>query len=295
MCLFAEFAYGESTYRITFWIFSTDPARRNEYSIRDNEFVNNSTADVYRNNAGSLKERRAILCTVFEATANFSISKKKKKNNPVKQTTPKTGILHEPTSQGRRSQRRNKKKKKKSSKRIFSKICKRYLASSKSRSGPARVTNLSRASFFSFFTRGPSLPEQKNVARVGEAVGVRCAKSTRVSKGKRKNTKDGRRVGIEREARAPGFRQLVASGYFRATRKWFPSAGGGEDSSRPRSGCWPSRGFSPIYSRAGLKRKDNNLREPRRKMVGPLESLGPRERLRELLEGFLFRFASFLQ
>lgn len=82
MCLFAEFAYGESTYRITFWIFSTDPARRNEYSIRDNEFVNNSTADVYRNNAGSLKERRAILCTVFEATANFSISKKKKKIIP---------------------------------------------------------------------------------------------------------------------------------------------------------------------------------------------------------------------
>lgn len=62
----------------------------------------------------TLKERRAILRTVFEATANFSISKKKKKksNNPVKQTTPKTGILHEPTTQGRRSQRRNKKKKK---------------------------------------------------------------------------------------------------------------------------------------------------------------------------------------
>lgn len=144
----------------------------------------------------TLKERRAILRTVFEATANFSISKKKKKksNNPVKQTTPKTGILHEPTTQGRRSQRRNKKKKKrKSSKRIFSKICKRYLASSKSRSGPARVTNLSRASFLFFlYTSPPSpLPEQKNVARIGEAVGGRCAKSTRVSKGKRKSTKGG--------------------------------------------------------------------------------------------------------
>lgn len=37
----------------------------------------------------------------------------------------------------------------------------------------------------------PPLPEQKNIARIGEAVGGRCAKSTRVSKGKRKSTKGG--------------------------------------------------------------------------------------------------------
>lgn len=49
----------------------------------------------------------------------FNLQKKKKKNNPVKQTTPKTGILHEPTSQGRRSQRRNKKKKKRVARESF--------------------------------------------------------------------------------------------------------------------------------------------------------------------------------
>lgn len=223
----------------------------------------------------TLKERRAILRTVFEATANFSISKKKKKksNNPVKQTTPKTGILHEPTTQGRRSQRRNKKKKKrKSSKRIFSKICKRYLASSKSRSGPARVTNLSRASFLFFLYTSPPPPlpppprtkerreDWRGCRRPLRKIDSCFERETKEHEGRRRDERmdgawesSGRHVPL---AFDDWWRAAISAP--RGNR--FPSAGGGEDSSRPRSGCWPSRGFSPIYSRAGLKPRDDNLR-----------------------------------
>lgn len=157
---------------------------------------------------------------------NLQKEKKKKSNNPVKQTTPKTGILHEPTTQGRRSQRRNKKKKKERVARESFPRSANDISHLRSH-GPVPLElqiYLVPRSFLSLHLPSPPRTKERRedwrgCRRPLRKIDSCFERETKRARREATRREDGRRVGIEREARAPRFRRLVASGYFRATRK----------------------------------------------------------------------------